>query len=255
MTEVSDPHSSHQRNPLKTLFSYFVAVFFFTVFCFLGTWQVVRLDEKVELIKRVESRVHVEPIEAPLFTSWSLVTPKTHEYLSVKVQGELMVQYTTRVQASTVLGVGNWLMTPLLRKNGEIIWINRGYIPADESDPMTLENTQGQFEVRGLLRLSELGGGFLRKNEPLNNRWYSRDIEALSKYHHLKFTAPYFIDAGRPRNLAAEFTDLRPKSYPVDGLTVIKFHNSHLVYAITWYILAMMVFGVTVWLNRKSGSR
>jgi surfeit locus 1 family protein len=28
---------------------------------------------------------------------------------------------------------------------------------------------------------------------------------------------------------------------PVAGLTVINFHNSHLVYAITWYGLAMMV--------------
>jgi surfeit locus 1 family protein len=27
---------------------------------------------------------------------------------------------------------------------------------------------------------------------------------------------------------------------PTPGLTVIRFHNSHLVYAITWYTLALM---------------
>ena len=35
---------------------------------------------------------------------------------------------------------------------------------------------------------------------------------------------------------------------PVAGLTVITFHNSHLVYAITWYTLALMV-AIAIWLG------
>jgi surfeit locus 1 family protein len=41
---------------------------------------------------------------------------------------------------------------------------------------------------------------------------------------------------------------------PVGGLTVITFHNSHLVYAITWYTLALMVAG-GIWLGVRSETR
>jgi cytochrome oxidase assembly protein ShyY1 len=39
-----------------------------------------------------------------------------------------------------------------------------------------------------------------------------------------------------------------PTVTPVPGLTVVTFHNSHLVYAITWYTLALMV-AVAIWLG------
>jgi len=41
---------------------------------------------------------------------------------------------------------------------------------------------------------------------------------------------------------------------PVGGLTVITFHNSHLVYAITWYTLALMVAGA-IWLGIRDETR
>ncbi len=47
-------------------------------------------------------------------------------------------------------------------------------------------------------------------------------------------TAPYFIDADGTLN---------PGGWPVGGLTVISFPNSHLIYAITWYALAVTVLG------------
>lgn len=251
MNDVEKNHSSRAPSSMKRLLGFALAAFFFCGFFALGTWQVYRLDYKLDLIERVESRVDAPPVNAPAAADWSEVGRDTHEYLSVKVQGELLPQYTTRIQATTVLGAGHWLLTPLRRAGGDIVWINRGFIPVDEVDPMTVGNTQGQFEVRGLLRISEAGGAFLRKNDPAGNRWYSRDIAALSQHHKLQTVAPYFIDAGTPRNLGEEITGFTPKTYPVDGLTVIKFHNSHLVYAFTWYALALMVAGVTLWLNKK----
>lgn len=252
MNDVSKRHSARASGSIKRLLGFALAAFFFSVFFALGTWQVYRLDYKLDLIERVESRIHAAPVDAPAAADWPTVGRETHEYLNVKVQGEFLPQYTTRVQATTLLGAGHWVLTPLRQATGDIVWINRGYIPVNGVDPMTAENTQGQFEVRGLLRISETGGSFLRKNDPAGNRWYSRDIEALSQYHKLHAVAPYFIDAGTPRNLGEEITGFTPKAYPVDGLTVIKFHNSHLVYTLTWYALALMVAGITVWLNRKS---
>ena len=251
MNDVQATQSRGTSSTIKRLLGFALAAFFFAVFCSLGTWQVYRLDYKLDLIERVQTRVHAEPVSPPTQAEWDLVTRDSHEYLNVKVQGELLPQYTTRVQATTAFGAGHWLMTPLRTPGNEVVWINRGYIPAGEADPMTPQNTRGLFQVQGLLRISESGGAYLRKNDPAADRWYSRDVAALSARHKLDSTAPYFIDAGKPRNLGEEITGFVPKSYPVDGLTVIKFHNSHLVYAFTWYALALMVAGVTYWLNRR----
>ena len=50
--------------------------------------------------------------------------------------------------------------------------------------------------------------------------------------------APYFIDADATPN---------PGSYPVGGLTVVAFRNSHLSYALTWFALAILtVVGVVI---------
>jgi surfeit locus 1 family protein len=88
--------------------------------------------------------------------------------------------------------------------------------------------------VTGLLRISEPHGGFLRRNDPKSSRWYSRDVAAIAAVHGLSptLTAPYFIDADATPN---------PGGLPVGGLTVIAFPNSHLVYALTWYGLALLV--------------
>ena len=70
--------------------------------------------------------------------------------------------------------------------------------------------------------------------------------------------APYFIDAeATPR--AADEAAASPAGggsgfAPVGGLTVITFHNSHLVYAITWYTLALMVAGAT-WIGIRHATR
>jgi surfeit locus 1 family protein len=36
----------------------------------------------------------------------------------------------------------------------------------------------------------------------------------------------------------------------VGGMTVVSFVNNHLVYAVTWYALALMMAGATVWVVR-----
>jgi surfeit locus 1 family protein len=105
----------------------------------------------------------------------------------------------------------------------------------------------GQVTVAGLLRITEPGGAFLRHNAPEQERWYSRDVAAIGSTLGLRpndALAPYFIDAeaaatgSRPSGSRVIFAG--PASEPIGGMTVIHFHNSHLLYAITWYTLALM---------------
>ncbi|GJD73206.1 SURF1 family protein [Methylobacterium goesingense] len=206
----------------------------------LGTWQVQRRAWKHALIAQVEGRIHADPAEAPGPAEWTGLTPEADAYRRVRATGRLRHDRETLVQAVTDLGGGFWVMTPLERADGTILLINRGFVPADRRDPASRPEPggTGPTTVTGLLRLSEPGGGFLRKNDPAGGRWYSRDVAAIAEARGLTRAAPYFIDADATPN---------PGGWPVGGLTIVAFPDNHLVYAITWYVLALMVAGALVY--------
>lgn len=211
----------------------------FCGFLALGTWQVQRRAWKLALIERVEQRVHSAPVALPPAGEWGSVTAAGHEYLPVVVEGRWLAQATVLVQAVTELGNGFWVMTPLQRDDGTQVWVNRGFVPDAQRERWAgggEENGPPQ-RVEGLLRMNEPGGGFLRSNDPAAQRWYSRDVIAMGQVRGLSQSAPFFVDAGLPGRQATVADGPQP------GLTVIRFANSHLVYAITWYTLALMVVG------------
>ncbi|WP_064750203.1 SURF1 family protein [Lysobacter antibioticus] len=201
----------------------------------LGSWQVQRRAWKLDLIQRVEARVHAPPGAPPARTDWSTVSAARDEYRHVRLSGRYLPGRDTYTQAVTELGPGYWLLSPFRTEGGEIVLVNRGFVR--ERRPAAPSSAG---EVTGLLRLSEPGGGFLRRNAPAQERWHSRDVAAIAAARGLDgaAVAPYFVDADRTPG-----ADAGPAQEPVGGLTVIKFPNNHLVYALTWFGLALMVAG------------
>jgi surfeit locus 1 family protein len=258
--QAAGPAAQPQRSVFARRLLAVLALLLIVLFAGLGTWQVIRLQWKLDLIARVDARVHAEPVAPPPAARWPHISKDADEYRRVRLSGRYLYEFTTPVQAVTSLGGGFWLLTPLCTAEGtavgHIVFINRGFIP-------TSANMAGRFparrahgatgsctapgptvEVTGLLRLTEPGGGFLRDNDPATNRWFSRDVEAIAAARGLTNVAPFFVDAGR---------DQDPPGAPeraVGGLTVVKFQNNHLVYALTWYALALMVLGAWWWVVR-----
>ncbi len=231
-----------------------VGIALFLGFVFLGSWQVQRRAWKLDLIERVDQRVHAAPSALPPASEWPRITAADHEYRAVQASGHWLAGKTVLTQAVTELGAGFWVLTPLQLDDGSQVLVNRGFIPAEQRArwqtpppaPAAAAPAQDSVTVTGLLRLSEPRGGFLRENDPAQQRWFSRDVQAIAQAQGLDRAAPYFIDAGLPGQPVAEGTWPRP------GMTVIRFPNSHLVYALTWYGLALMVVGAA-WLVRRNG--
>ncbi len=205
-------------------------------FAALGTWQLYRRAWKLDLIARVQSRVHAAPLAAPGPAAWPEITAAADAYRHVRASGMFLNANETRVQALTELGGGYWVMTPMRTQAGFVVLVNRGFTPFDHVAPATRLAgwITGPATVTGLLRTTEPRGSFIQRNDPAHDRWYSRDVEAIAASQGLGEVAPYFIDADATPN---------PGGWPVGGLTVISFPNSHLVYAVTWYALALMVLG------------
>lgn len=196
-------------------------------FAALGVWQIERRAWKLRLIAAVDARAHAAPVAAP-GPPW-----QGDAYRRVRVTGRFDHGEETLVQAVTERGPGFWLLTPLRTPAGWTVLINRGFVPGAGARP---GRPGGVVTLTGLLRITEPGGGFLRANDPAANRWFSRDVAAIARARGLTGVAPYFIDADAAPGVSG---------YPVGGLTVIAFRNTHLIYALTWFALAgLSLYGV-----------
>lgn len=210
-------------------------------FLALALWQIERRAWKLDLIERVEARVHAPPVPIPAAERWATLDARSEEYRRVSLRGTFLPDRDTLVQALTTRGAGYWLVAPMRTDEG-VVLVNRGFVPSAKPDgDRGWAAPDGPVTVTGLLRVSEPGGGFLRSNDPAANRWYSRDVAAIAQARGLGSVAPFFIDAG-----AAP----APNAYPLGGLTVVRFRNNHLVYALTWLGLAgLSAFAVVLLLR------
>lgn len=225
-------------------------LFALAAFVALGLWQVQRLHWKHDLIARVDARVHAAPAPLPSTLRLASAAPGTLDYLRVKVSGTYSGPQTALVRAATDLGTGYWAMTPLRMSDGRTVWINRGFLPAGTTAAQAGKTAPaGPVSITGLVRPSEPGGSLLQSNRPQEDRWYSRDLAALSQAKHAGPAAPVFIDA--QTETASSPAAGHPA--PVPGLTVIHFPDNHLQYALTWFAMAVLsAVGIGVVWHRRA---
>ncbi|MET3559427.1 surfeit locus 1 family protein [Bartonella japonica] len=227
---------------------------FFLLFSALGVWQIHRLNWKTNLITYANQRVHLPPIKAPAQNQWTHITFEKDEYRPVMITGKFLRDKNIFVTAVSQNTTGYWVLTPLQTDDNTLTFVNRGFIPMDaRHDFQNTEQSHGdpqhsaidtkQTTIIGLLRISEKNGFFPRKNNPDNNLWYTRDLPAMAQKLGLSSVAPYFIDQGKKTTTQGHL--------PISGLTIVHFRNNHLVYAITWFILAAGSLGASLFLLRQ----
>ena len=224
-----EPRHPPRSRFAKTAFLVLLALLF-AGFAALGAWQVQRLHWKHDLIARVDGRIHAEAVATPPRADWPSVDAASAEYRRVFVQGEFLRNRDTRVDALTELGPGFWILSPLRTESGDLVLVNRGFVPAGARD-RAAPAPAGTVRVEGLLRLDEPGGRILRGNVPAQDRWFSRDVGAIAAARGLAGAAPYFVDAAY---------DADAPEWPRGGMTVVRFRDHHLQYALTWFALALM---------------
>jgi surfeit locus 1 family protein len=196
----------------------------------LGIWQVDRLRWKLDLIDRVEARLAAPPevVERP--QALAALAPRELEYRKIRVTGTFDHGRETLVEALTEQGSGFWVLTPL-RTAGEIVLINRGFVPKERRTPASRAGGQLQGVVSSLASpasTSRKAASFAPTG--------GRGALVLPRRHR---------DCSRPRlwPCCAPSSSMRmqlpiPGGYPIGGLTVVSFRNTHLIYALTWFALA-----------------
>ena len=210
----------------------------------LGCWQIQRLFWKEGLIAARAAGVAAPPAAAPQDEA----AARGMEFHRVIDEGVLLNDKEIFVGATSDGGVNGYqILTPLREPGGRIVFINRGFIPAelrDRTKRMTGEPT-GPVRIAGLLRLPPASrpNWFLPDNRPDLNYWFWVDLPAMAAADKLDRVAPFYIDADATPN---------PGGWPQGGVTRLALPNNHLQYAITWFSLAVAMVVIYVLFHRRN---
>jgi surfeit locus 1 family protein len=227
-----------------------LALIMFVTLCALGNWQVNRLAWKEDLIQTIQSRIHQPP--RPIESYFK--TEQGTDYWPVTLSGKFRHESERHFFATFEGQSGYYIYTPLEIAPNGFIFINRGFVPFDmkEASKRTAGQTQGVVNITGLARsiLSEKPSSSLPDNDTAKNVFYWKDFAAMRDTAGLPSGATVlevFVDADK--------TATPPSGMPIGGVTIIDLPNSHLQYAVTWYVLAATLLGiwlVMAWRQRRA---
>jgi surfeit locus 1 family protein len=205
----------------------------------LGVWQLERREWKLALIDRIDQRAHGEAISlSEAKRLWQ--ESGDVEYDRVLLVGHFLHDYERHLY-SVVGGQPGWrIITPLETRSGDIVLVDRGFVPSELKEPAKRQEGQisGDVELTGLARAPEKQGRFTPDNEPQLNRWFWRDVPGMlaALPQDLKARAvPFMVEA--------EAMTV-PGGWPRAGVTRLELPNRHLEYAITWFGLAATLIAV-----------
>jgi len=218
----------------------------------LGLWQLQRLEWKQAVIAQIETRSTGEPIALDEAIALSR-EGNDPSYTRVRVEGRFHHDRERYFYAASEGKPGWHVVTPLQTEDGDIVLIDRGFVPDSLRDPAS--RPRGQVEevvtVIGLARASETPNVFTPDNEPEANRWFWRDLTGMTQSMFPSGTreiVPFFLEAEKSEV---------PGGWPLGGQTQLNITNNHLQYALTWFALALclaVIYASFVWsaYQRKS---
>ncbi len=203
----------------------------------LGNWQLERRVWKLSLIADIEARTTQAPIDFSQAESL-YQQGEDVEYLPAVLEGNFLHDKEIHLFGQSVDGKGGYhIITPLKTADGQVVLVDRGYVPPDKKAPETRASGQisGLVTLEGLVRTDSKPGAFVPPNNPEKGEWFSRDHQTMGAWVGSEPVAPLFLDvADMPV----------PGGWPRGGQTRIVLKNDHLGYALTWFGLAVVLVGV-----------
>ena len=213
----------------KFLFTVFV-IFFVLVFIALGTWQIIRLNWKNNLILEIENSLKNSPVE--------LNRNKIKNYLKIKTSG--IIDFDKQIYLYSLNDSGTpgfEVINPILIMD-ESYLINRGWIPFEKKDTPEI-NIFDQNNIIGTLKAQGRKNIFKPDNDIKENYWFSLDREDIFKFTNKKFSQ-YII------YLDGNYQFPRPKKITAN------ISNNHKKYAMTWFSLAISILLLYLYFRKKN---
>ena len=213
----------------KFLFSVFI-IFFIFVFIGLGTWQIIRLNWKNNLILEIENSLKNPPVE--------LAQSKKENFLKIKTSGSIDFDKQIYLYNLNESGTPGFEVINPITIGDENFLINRGWIPFEKKGTQEI-NIFDQKNIIGTLRLQGRKNIFKPDNDLDENYWFSLNREDILKFTGKNFSK-YII------YLDGNYQLPRPKKITAN------ISNNHQKYAITWFSLALSILLLYLYFRKKN---
>ena len=213
----------------KFLFSVFI-IFFILVFVALGSWQIVRLNWKNNLILEIENSLKKPPVE--------LTNSIVENYLKIKTSGLIDLEKQIYLYNLNDAGTpGFEVINPILINDTNYL-INRGWIPFEKKNSQEI-NVFDENDIIGTLKLQGRKNIFKPDNDLEENYWFSLNREDILKFTGKEFSK-YII------YLNGNYQVPKPKKITAN------ISNNHQKYALTWFSLAISILLLYLYFRKKN---
>ena len=183
----------------------------------LGSWQLYRLNWKLNLLSEIENSLKNDPVE------FFKVDKKN--YLRIKTSG--IIDFNKQIYLYNLNESGKpgfEVINPIIINNENYL-INRGWIPFDKKDRPEI-NLINESSIIGTLKQQHKASTFKPDNDLNKNYWFTLNREDIFKYTGKKFS-DYII------YLNGDYKLPKPK------VITANISNNHKKYAITWFSMAI----------------
>ncbi len=206
---------------------------FVTIFCGLGTWQLYRLQWKIELISEITSGLDSRPIEYS--------TSIKKNYQKVTAKGKFDYEKQIYLYSLNDRGQPGYdVVTPFRTNKNEKVLINRGWIVKELKNSPSINLEAGsEKKIIGFLREIYKPNIFKPDNDIKNNIWFSINLEDIREA------------TGEQFNEFVIFLDDNQAKTPLPKKISIDVPNNHLKYAITWYAISISIIFYYLYFRRK----
>ena len=213
----------------KFLFSVFI-IFFIFVFIGLGTWQIIRLNWKNNLILEIENSLKNPPVE--------LAQSNKENFLKIKTSGSIDFDKQIYLYNLNESGTPGFEVINPITIGDENFLINRGWIPFEKKGTQEI-NVFDQKNIIGTLKLQGRKNIFKPDNDLDENYWFSLNRDDILKFTGKNFSK-YII------YLDGNYQLPRPKKITAN------ISNNHQKYAITWFSLAISILLLYLYFRKKN---
>lgn len=192
----------------------------------LGVWQLQRLAWKEAILAEIGARIGADPVDLPAAPAQA-----EHPYLPVAVTGALGGEELHVLTSGN--GAGYRVISALTTGDRRVM-VDLGFVGLEGKDAPRMAP---QVTVTGNLHWPDEVDGWTPAPDRAANTWFARDVDAMAAALN---TEPVLIVA---RDIAG--ADLATDPLPIDTGAI---RNDHLEYAITWFLLALVWAGMSLYL-------
>ncbi len=215
----------------RILFPVILGVVGVAILLSLGFWQLRRLEWKTDILAGIEARLAADPMD---FAAIATPDPETMRYQAVRLAGRTTGEELLVLSGRQGEGAGYRVISAFETDTGRRVMLDRGFIfEVARAAPRPAV----ALTVTGNLMWPQDGDAFTPPPDAKTGLWFARDVPGMAA-----------TLATEPVLVVQRLAEGDAQGVEAGPVTTAGIPNDHFGYALTWFSLAIVWAGMTVFL-------